>query len=453
MKSDESPRFGHPLTMAHPLTTLPDLCLLRILDYLPLSSLSHLPDVHSRFASLLSECLLRRRQHLTLLIGDCTPTALSDPNQSNLPRTEFITNDQGIPIESGIIYLDTNNPNHSLSVPELSPEIIDHIFTQIDSHLGRIRSLQVILNQIALSSLSAHLFTLLLYLAPNLTRLHLHFGSIRKCSKDCCTDALSHKLAVFNELFSKLTPCQFPALSYLTITYRGLLCDQSHPRIELPILPQLTEFTFEVGENLVKSLDLVNRLRGNHLRRIVLANRIFFKDNIKSYWLDVPATLARSFTYLEVYQYDSHFTLFTSLIEIFCNLQVLSLSLSLATFPILQLSASLAPLSKLNYLRLTMYFDGDQEPVGELSHDVALQQVKILVLKFEDDQRHHSWECMKMHRVVPSLQILKFVLTKNCPGKTEAACARELAQGFIENCLSLRKVESRDIQVWKRICI
>src|SRR5699024_7222672 len=129
---------------------------------------------------------------------------------------------------------------------------------------------------VALDSVEPVLIDLLAQWGSQLVELKLHFGQIKKCT-DSCGDFMAHKLRTFHQLFSTLTSVQFPSLKRLVFQYRGLLCDQAHPRIELPSLTQLEEFIFECSENVAKSLDLLNRVRNDRLQRIALGNRVYYK--------------------------------------------------------------------------------------------------------------------------------------------------------------------------------
>ena len=85
--------------------TLPDLCLLRIFDYLTLSDLSTLDQICSRFCHIQPETYSRRHR-LTLHIGKCSQMLLSDPKCQSLPQKEWITNDIDVPIQVGLVKLD-----------------------------------------------------------------------------------------------------------------------------------------------------------------------------------------------------------------------------------------------------------------------------------------------------------------------------------------------------------
>ena len=334
------------------------------------------------------------------------------------------------------------------SFPELTQDICEEI---LKTYSHKITTLSVICNQVNLSSINPILIDLLIKFGPKLLNLQLYFGTL-KCT-DSCGNSMLHKLETFHQLFLTLNSAKFPKLKQFTFQYRGLLCDQNYPRIELPILSQLEEFTFECGENVAKSLDLLNRIRNENLYKISLGNRIYFKDNIKFYWLDIPASIATKFVHLEVYQYDCcHCSLLRSMFEMFHNLQTLSLTLSISTFPINQLAVCLIPLKELNYLRLSVNVDSNEPNIETQDLGFKMTSIKVLVLIFNDKGNHEMLSSFGLDKMFPNVQLLRFVLTDNCKGFREIDCVRQLARVFIERWEKLKKVYKRDIVVWQKDC-
>ena len=252
------PHYWNSSSSAFILAGLPDIFRHRIFDLLPFYGLATFVRVILTRFSNLKESAYIRRNRLTLRVGKCP-----DPNCNCVPREEYIGDGC---TKVGVLHLEgSSNQLISESYLELTPDVTKQL---IATYCRKLTNLEIICNEVNLATIDPHLIDLLDRWGSQLVSLQLWFDHV-------ITEDSSAVTQTFHRLLANLTPEKMPQLRRLTFHYQGDICDETHPKVHLPILEQLEEFTFQggYGEQLLDSL--TSFAAGNkRLKRIALGSRI-----------------------------------------------------------------------------------------------------------------------------------------------------------------------------------
>lgn len=382
------------------MDNLPDLCIIRIFDYLELNNLVQIGRVCSRW-TFLQKTAIKRRKSLTFQIGT---------EANKLIETSFIT----IPFLHHLINQNNKKENSTCNVLKLTSFIVHRFATSTPV----IHSLKVMLHEGEDFSSIQNVLHLVRFWSPKLVsfQLYLKFAS---------ESDVEQKMDFFRQLFLTLNDCT--KLKHLTLDISDKVIDTC--KVQLSILHQLKEFYFFSHDSLVSIVKLLKNCPNLQVEKIGIGNE--FLDQPYDSLLQLGSSLLSKLTHSPNINFPlcaNTFDRISTVQQPFTRLK--RLSVDLGQLSLHQLAKCLSSLQNLIYIHLTMYFGAHHRLLSEsINHGkVVSPLLSVRILSIEAyTQTCNDLSYLEWPLVFPSVEVVRIY-----PQFVHCTCSSCLEPDFSE---------------------